>query len=281
MYALGVNLAHDASACLIGGNGASFSVHESAPSGEPQACIPDAAGRWFALVPVERVAACLGAAGIEYSDLDIVTFCNGVVWTASEIRNLTVADCVLQLPWSMQSRLEAINTHLAAAHGAWCTSLFPDTAVLVVNPHGSITRWQRSDAGSAIPLVERATIYHAAIDGLRMTSRIEDPAGSVDQLRTTVPPSGYRMTGPMLLPLARLALERTGCRRLCIVGHVHDEASTVAQVRGDLGVDLFVHTPARHAALTALGAAMHGWRCVLGQPLPKPMVLRSREVVAC
>jgi predicted NodU family carbamoyl transferase len=278
MYALGINLAHDASACLIGGNGANFSVREGAPPGEQDACVPDAAGRWFALVPVERVTACLDAAGIDYGDLDTVTFCNGVVWTATELRNLTVADCVLQLPWSMQSRLEAIGAHLAEAHGGWYVTEFSDTAILVVTPHGSITGWRRSGGGSAIPLIERATIYHATLDGLRMIGRIEDPAGSVDQLRTVVPPSSYGMTVPMVMPLARLAIERTGCRRLCIVGHVHDVASAITQVRGELDVELFVHAPARSAAL---GAALHGWYCALGQPPPRPPVLRSHEAGVC
>jgi len=278
MYALGINLAHDASACLIGGHGASFSVREGAPPGAPDACVPDAAGRWFALVPAEHVAACLEAAGIDYDDLDTVTFCNGVVWAATELRNLTVADCVLQLPWSMQSRLEAIGAHLADAHGAWCASDFPDAAVLVVNPHGSITGWRRSGGGDAIPLIERATIYHATLDGLRVTARIEDPAGSVDQLRTVVPPAAYGMTVPMVMPLARLAVERTGCRRLCVVGHVHDVASAIAQVRGELDAELFVQAPARSAAL---GAALHGWHCALGQPRPRPAALRSSEARAC
>lgn len=229
MYALGINLAHDASACLIGGNGASFSVREAALPGELDACV---------------------------------------------LRNLTVADCVLQLPWSMQSRLEAIGAHLAEAHGGWCAAELPDATMLVVNPHGSITGWRRSGAGSAIPLIERATIYHATPDGLRVIARIEDPAGSVDQLRTVVPPSSHGLTVPMLMPLARLAIERTGCRRLGIVGHVHDAASAIAQVRGQLDVELSVHAPARSAAL---GAALHGWHCALGQPLPRPPVPRSRE----
>jgi predicted NodU family carbamoyl transferase len=80
------------------------------------------------------------------------------------------------------------------------------------------------------------------------------------------------------MPLARLAVERTGCRRLCVVGHVHDVVSAVAQVRGELDAELFVHAPARSAAL---GAAIHGWHCALGQPRPRPAALRSSEARAC
>lgn len=82
----GIHLAHDASACQVGVRSASFSVREAAPADQPPTCVPGAGGRAFALLPIERVAACRDTAGIDDRDLDTVTFCDDVAWTATEAR---------------------------------------------------------------------------------------------------------------------------------------------------------------------------------------------------
>ena len=61
MYALRMNLAHEASACLIGEHAAGVHVREGAPAGQADACVPDAAGRWLMRPSVLRsreVCAC-------------------------------------------------------------------------------------------------------------------------------------------------------------------------------------------------------------------------------
>src|SRR5262249_7826209 len=138
---------------------------------------PDPVGRWFASVPTRSVEYCLKARDIHYHDLDVVVFCSSAVGAGDRICNLTVADCIPQLPWSPYSRMFTINHHFAHAYGAFASAGLDEAAVLVVD-EGSVTnRFRRSD-GSWAPRRERASIYRGGKE-LELILKVEDRPGEL------------------------------------------------------------------------------------------------------
>ena len=92
----------------------------------------------------------------------------------NEIRNLTVADCVLQLPFSAHSQMQTMNHHLAHAFGAYFPSGFEEAAILVVDKGGSVSGTHNSQDGRSYPLLERATIFSARDGKVIEEMKIQD-----------------------------------------------------------------------------------------------------------
>jgi carbamoyltransferase len=179
MYALGVNLSHDRSACLLSDTGDIVAIAEERLDRVKHSCPQDRLNRWFTVVPRNSVQYCLHARGIDFEDLDAVVFCNAAMIGGNAIRNLSVADCAVQMPWSPHSHLATVNHHLAHALSAFWPSGFEEAAVLVADKGGSVwDHWQRPD-GEPVPLLERASIYRGAPDGIELVAKIHDRPGDL------------------------------------------------------------------------------------------------------
>jgi carbamoyltransferase len=179
MYVLGVNLSHDRSACLLSDTGDIVAIAEERLDKRKHSCPQDRLNRWFAVIPQNSVRYCLQARGIGFEDLDAVVFCNAAIIGGNVIRNLSVADCVVQMPWSPHSYLATLNHHQAHALSAFVPSGFDEAAVLVVDKGGSVWDWWRNGHGVDVPLIERASIYRASRDGLQLLAKIHDRPGDL------------------------------------------------------------------------------------------------------
>lgn len=354
MYALGVNLSHDRAACLLGENGTLFAIAEERLDRKKHSCPIDPIGRLFTTVPALSIQYCLDSAGIGYEDIDVIVFCNAVVASPDDIRNLTVADCVLQLPFSAHSRMQTMNHHLAHAYSAYFPSGFEEAAVLVVDKGGSVSETYRSPDGRTYPLLERATIFHACDRGIIEVMKIQDrhaplfwnsnslgavyematlitgntpfdagktmglaPYGSLEFLPAmrkhfALTDDGYQISPSIqtvgahlfsdyyfrtfsevnpdarnpspvhaavaraaqesveevMLHLARLALQRTGSRNLCIAGGLGLNCVANTRIRTELKIQNMFVQPASTDDGTAIGAALYGWQQLDGT-LPK------------
>lgn len=69
--------------------------------------------------------------------------------------------------------------------------------------------------------------------------------------------------------LCRLAVERTGCRKLCMAGGIALNSVANTKIRRALGLDEMFVQPASADDGTALGAAVYGWCEILGHPYSK------------
>jgi carbamoyltransferase len=116
VYTLGVNLSRQRSACLLTDRGSPIAVVEAWLAG-PAADDPLASfGRRYVCMPERSIDYCLSNAGISYVDLDVIVFCDVVLPAARAARKLSVADCVLRLPFSPQSRMLTMDPALARAY---------------------------------------------------------------------------------------------------------------------------------------------------------------------
>jgi len=179
MYSLGINLSHDRASCLIGEDNRIIAIAEERLDRIKHSCPNDILGRWFTMVPAQSVRYCLDAFNITLQELDVVVFCNAAVVGGTIIRNLIVADCVPQLPWSMSSRMFTMNHHLAHAYSTFYLSGFDEAAVVVVDKGGSVIDYNKKQDGSAVPLLERASIYHGVNGQLEPVLKIEDRPGEL------------------------------------------------------------------------------------------------------
>ncbi|MEA3119610.1 MAG: carbamoyltransferase [Paraburkholderia sp.] len=116
MYTLGVNLSRQRSACLLRDRGSPIAIVEAWLAGHSEIDAPAAFGRRHISMPERSVAYCLTSAGISYVDLDVIVFCDVVLPTARAPRKLSVADCVLRLPFAPQSRMLTMDPALARAY---------------------------------------------------------------------------------------------------------------------------------------------------------------------
>jgi carbamoyltransferase len=182
LYVLGVNVAENPSACLIAGDGRTVATSEQHQDGDPSVVRTDLLGRTFCRVPVRAVAACLDSVGVELDDLDLVVLCGEVVHTPrAQPRNLSVADCMLQLPWSPRSRIHTIDHHLAHACSAFYPSGFDDASILVVDRGGCVAT-QAHEASDLAPATRlsvrpprvRASAYRAHGGAPRRVFSVED-----------------------------------------------------------------------------------------------------------
>ena len=179
MYVLGVNLSHDRSACLLSDTGDIVAIAEERLDRQKHSCPLDRLNRLFAVVPQQSVRYCLQARDIGFDDLDAVVFCNAAIIGGNVIRNLSVADCATQMPWSPHSHLATINHHEAHALSAFVPSGFDEAVVLVVDKGGSVWDWWRNNEGVDVPLIERVSVYRASRDGLELLSKIHDRRGDM------------------------------------------------------------------------------------------------------
>jgi carbamoyltransferase len=183
LYVLGVNVAENPSACLIAGDGRTIATSEQQQDGDPSVIRTDLLGRTFCRVPVRAVAACLDSIGVELEDLDIVVVCGEVVHAPrAQPRNLSVADCMLQLPWSPRSRILTIDHHLAHACSAFYPSGFEDASILVVDRGGCVATpphdaSPRAPGISAAPPRVRASAYRANGGPPQRVFAVEDRPG--------------------------------------------------------------------------------------------------------
>jgi carbamoyltransferase len=179
MYVLGVNLSHDRSACLLSDTGDIVAIAEERLDRQKHSCPLDRLNRLFAVVPQQSVRYCLQARDIGFDDLDAVVFCNAAIIGGNVIRNLSVADCATQMPWSPHSHLSTINHHEAHALSAFGPSGFDEAVVLVVDKGGSVWDWWRNAQGIDVPLIERVSVYRASRDGLELLTKIHDRRGDM------------------------------------------------------------------------------------------------------
>ncbi|MEA2838040.1 MAG: carbamoyltransferase [Bradyrhizobium sp.] len=177
MYSLGVNLSHDRSACLVNDAGEVIAIAEERLDRVRHSCPQDRLNRMFAVVPQQSVRYCLQAGGIGFEDLDAVVFCNAAIIGGNVIRNLSVADCMVQMPWSPRSHLATVNHHLAHALSAFVPSGFDEAAIVVADKAGSVwDHWQRAD-GIRVPLLERASVYRASGESIELVTKVHDRPG--------------------------------------------------------------------------------------------------------
>ncbi len=356
MYSLGINLSHDRSACLMGPGGRVVAIAEERLDKLKHSCVPDSWGRWFVTVPVQSVNYCLNSFGIGFEDLDAVVFCNAVVVDGPTLRNLTVADCVWQLPWCPRAKVAVMNHHLAHAYSAFFPSGFEESAVLVIDKGGSVITHHRNGSVPPVPLLERASVYRATPSGLTLLKKVIDRAtafyvncnslGAIYELATTfigysafdagktmglapygtprhaehmksfvqLTPDGYNAEwliqsvvealipnfaesqfGPrgnspseptqndrdvaraaqevveeVVCHLANLATERAESKRLCFAGGIALNSVANTRVRRQCRLEDMYVQPASADDGTALGAAVYGWRDVLGLTLERP-----------
>lgn len=186
MYVLGVNIAENPSACLISGDGRTIATSEQQQDGDPSVIRTDLLGRTFCRVPVRAVAACLDSVGVELDDLDIVVLCGEVVHAPrAQPRNLSVADCMLQLPWSPRSRILTIDHHLAHACSAFYPSGFDHASILVLDRGGCVEMQPheaspRATGISVRPPRVRASAYRANGGAPQRVFAVEDRPGAPD-----------------------------------------------------------------------------------------------------
>lgn len=208
MYVLGVNVAENPSACLIAGDGRAVATSEQHQDGDPAGIRTDLLGRAFCRVPVRAVAACLDSVGVELDELDLVVLCGEVVHAPrTQPRNLSVADCMLQLPWSPRSRMHTIDHHLAHACSAFYPSGFERGSILVVDRGGCVApHHDGAQAGSADLAIRpprvRASGYHADGGRLQRVFAVQD--------RRDVPGRDVNSLGAM----AELFASAIGCTDL-------------------------------------------------------------------
>lgn len=179
MYVLGVNLSHDRSACLLSDTGDVVAIAEERLDRQKHSCPQDRLNRLFAVVPQKSVRYCLQARDLDFEDLDAVVFCNAAIVGGNVIRNLSVADCAVQMPWSPHSHLATMNHHEAHALSAFAPSGFDEAAVLVVDKGGSVWDWWQNGQGVDVPIIERVSLYRASRDGLDLLTKIHDRQGDL------------------------------------------------------------------------------------------------------
>jgi len=175
LYVLGVNVAENPSACLIAGDGRAIATSEQHQDGDPAVIRTDRLGRTFCRVPARAVAACLDSVGVGIDELDLVVLSGEVVHAPSaRPRNLSVADCMLQLPWSPRSRIHTIDHHLAHACSAFYPSGFDHASILVVDRGGCLA----PPGGAPVrPSRVRASAYRASGGPLQRVFAVEDRPG--------------------------------------------------------------------------------------------------------
>jgi len=180
LYVLGVNVAEHPSACLIAGDGRAVATSEQHQDGDPAAIRTDLLGRTFCRVPARAISACLDSVGVGIDELDLVVLCGEVVHAPrAQPRNLSVADCMLQLPWSPHSRIHTIDHHLAHACSAFYPSGFDHASILVVDRGGCVAAQdgapppETPGVAGRRPRV-RASAYRASGGALQRVFAVED-----------------------------------------------------------------------------------------------------------
>ncbi|WP_158628774.1 carbamoyltransferase N-terminal domain-containing protein [Dyella choica] len=250
MYTLGVALSHHPCACLLGERGSPVSIEEAQLSGQCEQVLPGDYGLHPMSMPERSVEYCLSSAGIAYVDVDVIVFCDASP-AASRSRRLTVADCVLRLPCSPQSRMLVVDPALAQAYSALHASGYDEAAILIISgSEGGAVRLGGAP-GAFVPPLERADIFHASAGGICKLARV-----SRDQLDPSGARSSFEET---MLSLSALALEKTGCTCLCLAGDPALNQALCSRIRHALPVSEVFVQPAVHDG-TAFGAALYGWQ---------------------
>jgi predicted NodU family carbamoyl transferase len=249
VYTLGVNLSRQRSACLLRDRDCPIAAVEAWLTGQPGDVSPDAFGRRRVSMPHRSVDYCLSKAGISYVDLDVIVFCDATPSAASATRKLNVADCVLRLPFSPQSRMLTIEPALAHAYSAYYLSRYDEAAIVVLSHGDSAAGSYGYMPGTVIAPVVRAEIFsieegvvfevaRASTDGLAVLGK-KEPLEEI------------------VLGLFALAMKKTGCDRLCVAGdHTLDQRAGL-RIRNALNArEVFVQPFVDDVA--ALGAARYG-----------------------
>jgi carbamoyltransferase len=122
VYTLGINLSRQRSACLLRDRGSPIAIVEAWLAGQSADAPPAAFGRRDVSMPERSIDYCLSNAGISYVDLDVIVFCDAALPAARAPRKLSVADCVLRLPFSPQSRMLTMDPALARAYSVYYLS---------------------------------------------------------------------------------------------------------------------------------------------------------------
>jgi predicted NodU family carbamoyl transferase len=251
VYTLGVNLSRHRSACLLVDGGGPIAAAESWLTGQPDDAPLDFFGRCRPRMPEHSIDYCLSKAGISYVDLDVIVFC-GDVPSPTQVRpGLNVADCVLRLPFSPQSRMLTVAPVLAHAHGAYHLCGYDAAAIVVTSCHGYVPDAYGRASQSAIRLLERAGIFRAAHGTVLEVAQASSDALAALRMKQSIV--------EIVLDLGTWALKRTGCDRLCVAGNHTLDAAAGTRLRDALNArEVFVQPVVDDG--TALGAALYGWR---------------------
>jgi predicted NodU family carbamoyl transferase len=251
VYTLGVNLSRHCSACLLRDSGGPIAVAEASLTGPPGNDPLDTSGRWRLSMPELSIDYCLSNAGISYVDLDVIVFCHAAPSAAHAGRELSVADCVLRLPFSPQSRMLTMDPTLAHAYCAYYLSGYDDAAIVVTSCRDSAADAYRRVPLAVISPLSRARIFRAG-EGLVF----EVAQAESDKLAAL---SAKQSLEEIVLGLSALALKKTDCERLCVAGNHTLDAAAGIRLRDALNArEVFVQPMIDDG--TALGAALYGWR---------------------
>ena len=136
MYVLGLNLSHDASACLLEDGRVVAAIAEERLNGMKRSSIRSAVrkpGLSRRVPPLRAIDYCLQVAGIGIDDLSLVVADNAV-------DPVNVPSLAGQLPVRDKTKIRALphpSHHLAHAYSAYACSTFEECAVLVADTFGS------------------------------------------------------------------------------------------------------------------------------------------------
>lgn len=265
MYVLGVNVAANPSACLITGDGRAVATSEQHQRGDAVRA---------ACVPARAISACLDSLGVAPDRVDVVVVCGDPGGVTQD------------LPRLGRARIAAIDPHLAHACSAFYPSGFERASILVVDrPRGGASAY-RADGGALermFAVAEPADGVPGAlevVDALIQTRRLGDDLASVMDLATRGRREATPVTradtawaaGDLLqrvaTELAMLAVERAGARKLCVAGDAAVHGLAQIDPRRHPWIDQVYVPPAPGEAGTAVGAALYGWRDLVGGPPP-------------
>ncbi|HTI16372.1 MAG TPA: hypothetical protein VL598_01770 [Trinickia sp.] len=250
-YALGVTLSRGRSACLISDSGAPIAITEAWLIGQPDDLAPPAFGRRYVQMPECSIDYCLSNAGISFVDLDAIVFCDPALSVAGTTREGSVADCVLRLPFSPQSRMLMIDPMLAHAHGVHHLSGFHEAAIVVTARDHNMALRGGYTAYGPVTSLGHVELFKASEGSIFRVARAS--CGAPETLRK------QQSIEDMLLGLSAQALLKTGCDRLCVAGDVVPDTASGIRTRNALNArEVFVQPVTNDG--TALGAALYGWR---------------------
>jgi hypothetical protein len=133
MYALGVNLSRHRSACLLKDGRSPIAIGESPLTGWPDVEWLGSFDRRPVMLPEHSIGHCLSMGGIDYVDLDVIVFCDVDRPAAPR---LSIADCVLRLPFSPQSRLLTVSAEGVRAFCAQYTVAYGGRAPFLQTAYG-------------------------------------------------------------------------------------------------------------------------------------------------
>jgi carbamoyltransferase len=99
-----------------------------------------------------------------------------------------------------------------------------------------------------------------------------DPAEPIVERHEDIAASLQAVVEDLMVHLARVARERTGCKNLCMAGGVVLNCVANTRVANEAGFERCFFQPACHDAGTSAGAALYVSHCLLGQTRNPPAV---------